>query len=92
MLLKFAIPKGSLENATMRLLGQAGFNFAISSRSYVPVGDDEVRVEAPFDGIIIGRSNLPLAHEGDALFNVAAFKSVSRAEDRLEEFAAVHGA
>lgn len=57
-----------------------------------PVGDDEVRVEAPFDGIIIGRSNLPLAHEGDALFNVAAFKSVSRAEDRLEEFAAVHGA
>ena len=57
-----------------------------------PVGDDEVRVEAPFDGIIIGRSNLPLAHEGDALFNVAAFKSVSRAEDRVEEFAAVHGA
>lgn len=57
-----------------------------------PVGDDEVRVEAPFDGIIIGRSNLPLAHEGDALFNIAAFKSVSRAEDRLEEFAAVHGA
>jgi predicted deacylase len=57
-----------------------------------PVGDDEVRVEAPFDGIIIGRSNLPLAHEGDALFNVAAFKSVSRAEDRVEKFAAVHGA
>lgn len=56
-----------------------------------PVGDKEVRVKAPFDGIIIGRSNLPLAHEGDALFNVAAFKSVSRAEDRVEEFAAVHG-
>ena len=56
-----------------------------------PVGDEEVRVKAPFDGIIIGRSNLPLAHEGDALFNVAAFKSVSRAEDRVEEFAAVHG-
>jgi predicted deacylase len=56
-----------------------------------PVGDEEVWVKAPFDGIIIGRSNLPLAHEGDALFNVAAFKSVSRAEDRVEEFAAVHG-
>ena len=56
-----------------------------------PVGDEEVRVKAPFDGIIIGRSNLPLAHEGDALFNVAAFKSVSRAEDRVEEFAAVLG-
>ena len=56
-----------------------------------PVGDDEAKVVAPFDGIVIGRSNLPLAHEGDALFNVAAFKSVSRAEDRVEEFAAVHG-
>lgn len=57
-----------------------------------PVSDEEVQVEAPFDGIIIGQSKLPLAHEGDALFNVAAFKSVSRAEDRVEEFAAVHGA
>ena len=57
-----------------------------------PVSDEEVQVAAPFDGIIIGQSKLPLAHEGDALFNVAAFKSVSRAEDRVEEFAAVHGA
>jgi predicted deacylase len=57
-----------------------------------PVSDKEAQVKAPFDGIIIGQSKLPLAHEGDALFNVAAFKSVSRAENRVEEFAAVHGA
>jgi predicted deacylase len=56
-----------------------------------PVSNKEVQVKAPFDGIIIGQSKLPLAHEGDALFNVAAFKSVSRAENRVEEFAAVHG-
>jgi hypothetical protein len=56
-----------------------------------PVSNKEVQVVAPFDGIIIGQSKLPLAHEGDALFNVAAFKSVSRAENRVEEFAAVHG-
>jgi len=55
-----------------------------------PLGTYEVAVAAPFDGIIIGRSNLPLAHEGDALFNVAAFKSVSRAENKIEEFAATH--
>ena len=53
-----------------------------------PLGDDADNALAPFDGIIIGRSNLPLAHEGDALFNIAAFKSMSRAEDRVEEFAA----
>ena len=51
-----------------------------------PLGADEVTVEAPFDGIVIGRSMLPLAHEGDALFNIAAFKSVTRAENRVEEF------
>lgn len=53
-----------------------------------PLGEYEEQVFAPFDGIVIGRSNLPLAHEGDALFNIAAFKSVSRAEDKLELFAA----
>jgi predicted deacylase len=51
-----------------------------------PLGEGEVIVEAPFDGIVIGRSMLPLAHEGDALFNIAAFKSVTRAENRVEEF------
>lgn len=53
-----------------------------------PLGDHEDAVIAPFDGIVIGQNSLPLAHEGDALFNVAGFDSVARAEDRLEEFTA----
>jgi predicted deacylase len=57
-----------------------------------PLGDEELPVLAPFDGIVIGRSNLPLAHEGDALFNIAAFKSVGTAEDKVEEFTAEFGA
>jgi predicted deacylase len=55
-----------------------------------PLGEAEESVIAPFAGIVIGRSNLPLAHEGDALFHVAAFKSVARVEDELEEFSAQH--
>jgi len=55
-----------------------------------PLGEAVERVNAPFAGIVIGRSNLPLAHEGDALFHVAAFKSVQRAENKVEEFAAEH--
>ena len=55
-----------------------------------PLGEAEEKVLAPFDGIVIGRSNLPLAHEGDALFNLAAFKSVSHAEVKIEKFAAKH--
>jgi predicted deacylase len=56
-----------------------------------PLGDSEEVVRAPFDGIIIGRNNLPLALEGDALFNIAAFKSVSTAETKVEAFTATHG-
>lgn len=51
-----------------------------------PLGDEQDDVLAPFDGIVIGRSNLPLAHEGDALIHVADFRSVPRAEDRVERF------
>jgi len=51
-----------------------------------PLGDTEEIMAAPFDGIVIGCSKLPLTHEGDALFNVAAFKSVARAEGIVEEF------
>src|ERR1039457_5515799 len=39
--LQFGIPKGSLENATVELFKKAGWNIALSSRSYVPTIDDE---------------------------------------------------
>jgi len=55
-----------------------------------PLGDSSDVVLAPFDGIVIGRSNLPLAHEGDALFNIAEFTSVSKAEGLVEEFTAIY--
>jgi predicted deacylase len=55
-----------------------------------PLGDEVVPVTAPCDGIVIGRSNLPLAHEGDALFNIAAFKSVASAENKVEAFTTEH--
>jgi ATP phosphoribosyltransferase len=38
--LKLGIPKGSLETATIDLFRRAGFNIAMSSRSYFPVVDD----------------------------------------------------
>jgi predicted deacylase len=55
-----------------------------------PLGEFEEEVAAPFDGIIIGRSNIPLAHEGDALFNVADFSGAAGADNVVEEFAAMH--
>lgn len=55
-----------------------------------PLGDREDAVRAPFAGIVIGCSRLPLAHEGDALFHLAAFHSVGQAKDAVEEFATIH--
>lgn len=43
-----------------------------------PFGENEVTVESPSFGVIIGRTNLPLVNEGDALFNLARFEEPSR--------------
>ena len=40
-ILKLGIPKGSLEEATVKLFAKAGYNITISSRSYFPTIDDE---------------------------------------------------
>lgn len=48
-----------------------------------PLGDSEHPVVAPESGIVIGRTNLPLVLEGDALFHMAYFEG--RVEDVLEQ-------
>ena len=41
--LKLGIPKGSLEEATVKIFAQAGYNIRIKSRSYFPsIDDDEI--------------------------------------------------
>ncbi len=40
-MLKFGIPKGSLENATIELFRKSGWKISVSSRSYFPMVDDE---------------------------------------------------
>ncbi|RCS41164.1 deacylase [Bremerella cremea] len=36
-------------------------------------GDDPYTLKAPFDGIVIGHSNNPIAHQGDGILHVGAF-------------------
>ncbi|MDD3042431.1 MAG: succinylglutamate desuccinylase/aspartoacylase family protein [Methanosarcinaceae archaeon] len=42
-------------------------------------------IVAERDGIIIGRNNLPLVNEGDALFHIACYEEVEVVESQLEE-------
>lgn len=51
-----------------------------------PFGEVEENVLAPFNGIIIGRTNIPLTNEGEALFHIAKFKSPTDAADEVENF------
>jgi len=39
-ILRFGLPKGSLQEATIEKMSKAGFNVTVSSRSYVPYVDD----------------------------------------------------
>jgi predicted deacylase len=53
-----------------------------------PFGAREQEVTATASGIIIGRNNLPLVIEGEALFHIARFESSKQAETLIEEFQA----
>ena len=39
--LRFGLPKGSLQEATIQKMAKAGYNISVSSRSYIPHVDDE---------------------------------------------------
>jgi hypothetical protein len=45
--LKFGLPKGSLQDATIEKMAKAGYNIQVSSRSYVPYVDDEGAGDPP---------------------------------------------
>ncbi len=53
-----------------------------------PFGEEEVEIVTPYDGIIIGRAMMPIVHEGDALFHIAAVKSGDVAEAALGDLTA----
>jgi len=40
-ILRFGLPKGSLQEATIAKMAKAGYNISISSRSYIPYVDDD---------------------------------------------------
>lgn len=48
----------------------------------------EHEVTANYSGLIIGKSNIPLVNEGDALFHIARFEDINQAAASVEEFQA----
>jgi predicted deacylase len=52
-----------------------------------PFGETEAPAIAPVPGILIGKSNLPLAIEGEALFNIARVPRPGQVEERVGAYA-----
>ncbi|MBF1800964.1 succinylglutamate desuccinylase/aspartoacylase family protein [Alloalcanivorax profundimaris] len=51
-----------------------------------PFGGEDVAIEAPCAGILVGRNNLPLVNEGEALYHIARFEEVREVAQDLEVF------
>ena len=55
-----------------------------------PFGETEANVRAQYGGIVIGRTNLPLVNEGDALYHIARFEDIEEIEAKVDEFQEEH--
>jgi predicted deacylase len=51
-----------------------------------PFGENECEVHASFEGVVIGKNNLPLVNEGDALFHIARFKKAEVVAEKIGDF------
>lgn len=49
-----------------------------------PVTEEEFEIVSPHSGIIIGKAQIPLVQEGDAVFHIALYKDLEKADDRIE--------
>ncbi len=55
-----------------------------------PFGEAEQVLESPGSGIVIGRTNLPLVHQGEAVFHIARFDAVRKVAEHVEAFTSSH--
>src|SRR5690554_4812041 len=53
-----------------------------------PFSMREQPVTSPYNGIVIGRVNIPLVNEGEALFHIARFQEIEEAEKGVQKFTA----
>ena len=55
-----------------------------------PFGDAETKVTSAYSGIVVGRTNLPLVHQGEALYHIALFDTPQVVVEQLEALQSIH--
>lgn len=71
---------------TIKALGETVKENEIIAYIDEPLDDNSFEILSPFDGIIIGKSQIPLVQEGDAIFHIARISNLNIAEDKMEYF------
>ena len=71
---------------TRKKLGEAVKKDDTIGKVADPFGQNQETVSSPYDGIIIGRTNLPLVNEGDALLHIARFQNTEKVAGHVEDF------
>ena len=51
-----------------------------------PLGENSNEVLSPVNGIVIGKTNLPLVFAGEAVFNIAAYEEADQVSDHIEAY------
>ncbi|MFT5291670.1 MAG: putative deacylase [Planctomycetota bacterium] len=51
-----------------------------------PLGEQEISIISPTDGVLIGCTNLPLMNEGDAVFHIGVFERLEPASEEVDFF------
>ncbi len=79
-------PQSGLFRARMALGARVVRDQSVLGVVSDPFGEREQEVVAPFSGLIIGRLNLPLVNEGDAVYHIARFHRTDLAAERVEDY------
>lgn len=77
------------QSGILRALSATGAKVEIGDvLAYIndPLGENNCEVLSPIDGIIIGKTNLPLVFAGEALFNIAAYEEIDQVSDHIEAY------
>jgi uncharacterized protein len=78
-------PQGGILRTSVRLGARVGEGGSLGA-VWDPLGTESAEVRAPFDGVVIGKTELPLVNEGDAVFHVASFKRLDSVVEQVEAF------
>ena len=71
---------------TIKALGDTVKENEIIAYIDEPLDSASFEILSPFDGVIIGKSEIPLVQEGDAIFHIANFNNLEVAENKIEHF------